>query len=301
MCRWPDRIADTPCRTGAADQPRADRTGRSLVVNRYPCPCGSSVAVPRDCARGRCSRSRNSPPVWSTPGLVQVDDHLQREHEVAVEIAVQRVPVALAVAEQDGRRFALAGLVAHPQPLVQRVRPGGGAAEPRVPVPGDRQEPGVERLLEALHRLRVGGLEVAVLALAETVPAHVHRRPEQSDLVIQGAEALGLGRGEEVRQQRAAELVHLGRDRVPVAAGDALPPRVGARLVPLGARGGVHAAASRFSSVVLAAGPPTYRPGVPLTGSTRWQGSTTGSGLVAQAVPTARTAFGFPTSSATCW
>ena len=31
--RSPDRITDTPCRTGAADQPRAERTGRSRVVN----------------------------------------------------------------------------------------------------------------------------------------------------------------------------------------------------------------------------------------------------------------------------
>jgi hypothetical protein len=36
VCRWPDRIADTPWRTGAADQPRAERTGLSLVVNTYP-------------------------------------------------------------------------------------------------------------------------------------------------------------------------------------------------------------------------------------------------------------------------
>lgn len=33
VCRSPDRITDTPCLTGAADQPRAERTGRSLVVN----------------------------------------------------------------------------------------------------------------------------------------------------------------------------------------------------------------------------------------------------------------------------
>ena len=33
VCLWPDRITDTPCRTGAADQPRADGTGRSRVVN----------------------------------------------------------------------------------------------------------------------------------------------------------------------------------------------------------------------------------------------------------------------------
>jgi MOSC domain-containing protein YiiM len=37
------------------------------------------------------------------PGFVQVDDDLQREDEVTVEVAVQRVPVSLAVAQQDGR------------------------------------------------------------------------------------------------------------------------------------------------------------------------------------------------------
>ena len=36
VCRSPDLIADTPWRTGAADHPRAERTGLSLVVNRYP-------------------------------------------------------------------------------------------------------------------------------------------------------------------------------------------------------------------------------------------------------------------------
>jgi 4-hydroxy-tetrahydrodipicolinate synthase len=34
--RSPERITDTPCRTGAADQPRAERTGRSRVVNTSP-------------------------------------------------------------------------------------------------------------------------------------------------------------------------------------------------------------------------------------------------------------------------
>src|SRR5580704_4312557 len=53
--RRPDLIVETPWRTGAADQPRADRTGRSRVVKTSPWPCGMSVAVPRDWARGRCS------------------------------------------------------------------------------------------------------------------------------------------------------------------------------------------------------------------------------------------------------
>ena len=38
---------------------------------------------------------------------------------------------------------------------------------------------------------------------------------------------------------------------------------------------------------------------LPSERTTRWQGTTTGSGLVAQAVPTARTALGLPASAAT--
>jgi hypothetical protein len=36
--RWPERTVLTPCRTGPADQPRALRTGRSLVVKIRPWP-----------------------------------------------------------------------------------------------------------------------------------------------------------------------------------------------------------------------------------------------------------------------
>lgn len=32
VSRWPDLIAETPCRTGAADHPRLVLTGRSRVV-----------------------------------------------------------------------------------------------------------------------------------------------------------------------------------------------------------------------------------------------------------------------------
>ena len=43
MWRRPDLMAETPCRTGAADQPRALRTGRSRVVKIRPQPCSSTV------------------------------------------------------------------------------------------------------------------------------------------------------------------------------------------------------------------------------------------------------------------
>ena len=84
--------------------------------------------------------------------LVEVDDHLEWEHQFAVQVAVQRVPVLLAVAEQDRGRLGLAGLVAHVQPLVQGVRPGGGSSEFGPPVTRDGQEPRIEGLLQLLDR-----------------------------------------------------------------------------------------------------------------------------------------------------
>ena len=158
--------------------------------------------------------------------FVQVDDDLQREDEVSVEVAVQCVPVPLAVAQQDCCRLVLPGVVAHAQPFIQRVRPRGGAAEFRVPVAGDRHQPGVQCLLEPFHRLRVRELEVAVLPLPETVPAHVDRCAEVLVVLVQGADACRLGVREQLRQQGAAVLVHFGCDGVPVAGVHPPPPRV---------------------------------------------------------------------------
>lgn len=59
-----------------------------------------------------------------------------------------------------------------------------------------------------------------------------------------------------------------------------------------------HHAASRSSSRRLAAGPPRYWPMEPSLRTTRWQGTTTGMGLWAQAEPAARTARGLPDAAA---
>ena len=58
-----------------------------------------------------------------------------------------------------------------------------------------------------------------------------------------------------------------------------------------------HAAASRSSRMRLSSTPPRYPPIAPSERTTRWHGTTTGNGLVAQADPTARTARGLPASS----
>jgi hypothetical protein len=72
------------------------------------------------------------------------------------------------------------------------------------------------------------------------------------------------------------------------------------RLVAGAARlSGCPAEASIVSSMCFASGPPRYCPYVPSLRTTRWQGTTSGIGLVAHALPAARTALGFPAASAT--
>ena len=149
-----DAVAD-----GDADQPRVDRTGRSRVVKTKPWPSGSSVDVPRDWARGPLFDEQELTAGVVDARLAEVDDDLQRKHQLAVQIPMERVPVTLAVLEQDRGRLLLARRVTHVQPLVEVVGPRGPPAELGPPVPRDRQQPGVQRLLECFDRLGVRLLE----------------------------------------------------------------------------------------------------------------------------------------------
>jgi hypothetical protein len=184
-------------------------------------------------------------------GLVQVDHNLQWEDQVAVKVAVQRIPVPCLVAKQNRGRLALSGVVAHPQPLVERVRPPGGPAELGRPVTGDRQQLRVQRLLQVLDGLGVGGLEITVLTFAETVPTHVDCAAKVPGLPVELADSLCLIWGEQRRQEGTAEGVNLRGDRFPFGRIDPLPPGVRAN----GAA--AHADASRLRSAIFAAGPPT--------------------------------------------
>ena len=94
-------------------------TGRSLTAKITASPCLSGTTSPRDCMRGRCSTSMNSPPLKSLAGIAQQHGRLQREHQLAVEVAVQAVVVARPVAQQQRRRPLLAAGVALPQPALQ--------------------------------------------------------------------------------------------------------------------------------------------------------------------------------------
>src|SRR5205085_1587903 len=60
-----------------------------------------------------------------------------------------------------------------------------------------------------------------------------------------------------------------------------------------------HPAASIASKASLASGPPRYSPKVPSLRTTRWQGTTSGSGLWEHALAAARTADLLPTAFAT--
>src|ERR1022692_4865802 len=281
--------------------PMPDGCGRPAACGlHWPVPRCEHQAVPvRD--EGRGPAGLGSRPLFHhqeltsrvvDAGVAQVDDDLQREHEVAIQVAVQRVPVLLAVLQQDRRRLGLPGRVAHLQPLIQCVRPRGVPAELAVPVTGNGQQVRVERLLQLLDRLGEGAGEVAVLALAEPVPAHDDRRAEVLVTGVEPGDPRALLRGQQLRGQRTAVGIDLLRDEIPVGA--VHPPgrwhRVGV--------GDAHAA-SNESGACLARGPPRYPPDEPSERTTRWHGTTTGSGLVAQAVPTARTALGLPAAAAT--
>src|SRR6266403_396248 len=82
-------------------------------------------------------------------------------------------------------------------------------------------------------------------------------------------------------------------------AGAALRPAIGPDDLPGPAGAGGHAVASMASRARLASGPPTYSPVVPSLRTTRWHGTTSGSGLCEQALAAARTADGFPAALAT--
>jgi len=108
---------------------------------------------------------------------------------------VQGVPVPGPVAEQDRGRPHLPGVVAHPQPLIEGVRPTGrGARSLAHQSRAIGSKPRVQRLLEPFDRLRVRSGEVTVLALPEPVPAHGDGGAEALALAVELAELLRFPR-----------------------------------------------------------------------------------------------------------
>ena len=128
--------------------------------------------------------------------VVLVGEHrhdLEREVDVAVEVLVQRVPVALAVAEDQRRRPLLPGGAAALEQLLVLGRKGvGGAAQPLRPAVGDRRQVAVEARAQRRDRLGERVVEVAVAAVAEAVACHVEGGAE-SAVVEQRGEVVALG------------------------------------------------------------------------------------------------------------
>jgi hypothetical protein len=140
------------------------------------------------------------------------DGHLQREHDIAVQILVQAVVAALLVAQEQWGRAKLARTGAH-RGQAGKVERVAGHAQPGSPPVRDRGERRVQPLAQVGDDRRQRTSEVPVRALAGPMPCHRHRAPERLVHREQRADLLALRRGEQGRRQRVAVPVERGRDR----------------------------------------------------------------------------------------
>src|SRR5579875_831254 len=89
---------------------------------------GLSLAQDRDMGPGLGSGPlldhHELAPLVVDAGAVQAYDHLEREDVLAVQVAVQRIPVPGSVAQQERGGLGLAPAVADLEPLVEAVGPG---------------------------------------------------------------------------------------------------------------------------------------------------------------------------------
>ena len=154
--RRPDRTVLTPWRIGPADQPRAVRTGRSRVVNTSAVALGDQRGRGPGLGPGPLLDDDELAAGVVDTGLVEADDDLEGEHEVAVEVAVQGVPVARPVAQDERRGAGLAGGVALVEPVLERRRATGRAGPGARPTPGRWAGGGARRRPAARPRRRAG-------------------------------------------------------------------------------------------------------------------------------------------------
>src|SRR6267378_4979260 len=121
-------------------------------------------------------------------GPVEADDHLERKDELAVEVAMQRVPVARPVPEQQRCGAGLAGQVTLSQPVIELVRPWRWLPEPASPFPGDHHQMWPEGGAQLCDQLRQRPIEVSVLALPEAVASHIDGRAEPAVVAIEAGQ-----------------------------------------------------------------------------------------------------------------
>jgi dihydroorotase/N-acyl-D-amino-acid deacylase len=208
------------------------------------------------------------------------------------------------LSEEDVER-----ILRHPQTMIgsdgRLVRPGEGRPHPRWYGAFPRilgvyvRERRVLSLEQAIHKMT--GLPAARLGLADR-----GRIAEglAADLVVFDPAAVGDRATYEDPHRYPAGVEYVLVGGVPVVDGGrftgARPGRVLRRPRGRGRRPRQRpCAASRASSACLRAGPQRYPPAAPSARTTRWQGTTSATGLVAHARATARAARGRPRARAT--
>ena len=172
---------------------------------------------------------------------------------LAVNVLVQAIVIAWAIAQQERRRPLLTRVMAT---RAERFVLGGvadGDAHGGVPTVGDRGERGIETAAKRHDQVRQRVGEILVLAPAEAVFRHHDTRAEEGVVLVQRREtAAGLS-GQELRRDCAAERAEFGLKRRPVQRVDD-GAELGGRRVGL-CRERRHQAASRSSSLRLRSTP----------------------------------------------
>jgi hypothetical protein len=174
-------VEDDPERRSLPAEHRCDAVAHGRPVEAARTPDGT-VAGGEDEERARVEVDHVSTRLLPRPALdehelaagevadgAQERDSLQGEGDVAVDILVEGVVAALAVAQDERRRPLLAGFVAAVQ---ERVQPGGQVgrlAQLLRPAVGRLGQRRVERAAGRGDRLRQRMVEIAIRALAEAV------------------------------------------------------------------------------------------------------------------------------------
>jgi hypothetical protein len=196
-------------------------------------------------------------------GLGEQDRDLERKDMRSVNVLVQAIVIAGAIAQQKRRRPHLTGGMASG---AERLVLGGVAnidSHRRVPAVGERREPPIKAAAQPDDQVRQRIGEVFILAPAKTMARHHDPRAEAGVVRVKRRQGPAVLCRQQLRRDRAAERVELALERRPVEGVD---PRFDDRTLirpfgpplPLAGEGwgeGLHHAASRAMSSRLRSTP----------------------------------------------
>src|SRR5437870_8241841 len=146
--------------------------------------------------------------------------HLQRKHQVTVDVLVEAVVVAGPVPEDERRRPPLAGGVTAAQEVVEPLGKPAALAERAPPVVGDGNQPGIQGPPQRVHERRQRVAEVLVFSAPEAVPLHDDAAPETPVIRVERDQRAALLRRQQRRGGGTARLVERSRDPLPVERGE---------------------------------------------------------------------------------